>query len=256
LKASVVLSPWFTRDRQAISNRFSRQRRTSRSHRRVARFISRRPCRASGVSTLRHRAAQSRAVFGQVVQKVGRLASCQQRGDQHACPSASTIDDSHSEWDRFWPVDHRWRVTVSQAEVAILRAPGAGTNHQYRLDCGMCGSLAGCECLYRCESGGRQSTKGWPWNWDPYGILVNGIAPGSTLDEGRNALLREGQVSTKSAAHALPMFPWGGPGTVDEIRRPSPVPWPIPKHLNERHILTMSLAAGTAATPAIFRLGR
>ena len=61
-------------------------------------------------------------------------------------------------------------------------------------------------------------TRGMALELGPHGILVNGIAPGSTLTEGtRQLFYGEGGVFHHAVQRMLDHVPLGRPGTVEEI---------------------------------------
>ena len=63
----------------------------------------------------------------------------------------------------------------------------------------------------------------------PHGILVNGIAPGSTLTEGTRKLFYGEDGKFRDAVQQmLDHVPLGRPGHPDEIAVP-PCSWPTPK---------------------------
>ena len=75
------------------------------------------------------------------------------------------------------------------------------------------------QCAYvAAKAGVVNLTKAMALELGPHGILVNGIAPGSTLTEGTRALFYgEGGLFHDSVKQMLAHVPLGRPGTVEEI---------------------------------------
>ena len=129
-----------------------------------------------------------------------------------------TIDEfPREEWDRIIAVDLTGLYEVSQAAARVMRKQKSGRIINIasivglvplRLQCAFAAAKAGVVNL----------TKAMALELGPYGILVNGIAPGSILTEGTKQLFYgpDGQFKD-SVQKMLAHVPLGRPGTTDEI---------------------------------------
>jgi len=129
-----------------------------------------------------------------------------------------TIDQfPRSEWDRIVAVDLTGVYEMSQAAAVVMRNQKSGRIVNIasiaglvplRLQCAFTASKAGVVNL----------TKAMALELAPHGILVNGIAPGSTLTEGtRQLFYGDDGLFKDSVKRMLDHVPLGRPGTVDEI---------------------------------------
>jgi len=129
-----------------------------------------------------------------------------------------TIDQfPRSEWDRIVAVDLTGVYEMSKAAAAAMRNQRSGRIINIasiaglvplRLQCAFTASKAGVVNL----------TKAMALELSPHGILVNGIAPGSTLTEGtRQLFYGDDGLFKDSVKRMLDHIPLGRPGTVDEI---------------------------------------
>jgi len=121
------------------------------------------------------------------------------------------------EWDWILNVDLNGLFEMSQAGAKIMRQQKSGRIINIA-------SIAGLvplrlQCAYvAAKAAVVNLTKAMALELGPLGILVNGIAPGSTLTEGTRKLFysEEGSFHA-SAQEMLNHVPLGRPGTVDEI---------------------------------------
>lgn len=129
-----------------------------------------------------------------------------------------TIDEfPRAEWDRLMAVDLTGLYEVSQAAARVMRAQESGRIINIasivglvplRLQCAFAAAKAGVVNL----------TKAMALELAPFGILVNGVAPGSILTEGTKQLFYgEGGKFHASVQKMLDHVPLGRPGTTDEI---------------------------------------
>jgi 3-oxoacyl-[acyl-carrier protein] reductase len=129
-----------------------------------------------------------------------------------------TIDEfPREEWDRLIAVDLTGLYEVSQAAARVMRVQGSGRIINIasivglvplRLQCAFAAAKAGVVNL----------TKAMAIELAPFGILVNGIAPGSILTEGTKQLFYgEGGQFRESVQRMLDHVPVGRPGTTAEI---------------------------------------
>jgi NAD(P)-dependent dehydrogenase (short-subunit alcohol dehydrogenase family) len=129
-----------------------------------------------------------------------------------------TIDEfPRQEWDRILAVDLTGLFEVSRASARIMRAQGSGRIINIA-------SIAGLvplrlQCAYvAAKSGVVNLTRAMALELGPYGVLVNGIAPGSTLTVGtRQLFYGEQGLFHDSMKQMLAHVPLGRPAEADEI---------------------------------------
>src|SRR5205085_7719900 len=121
------------------------------------------------------------------------------------------------EWDRILAVDLTAVYEVSRAAGALMRKQKAGRIVNIA-------SIAGIvplrlQCAYvAAKAGVVNLTKAMALELGPDGILVNAIAPGSTLTEGtRKLFYGEDGLFHQAVQRMLDHVPLGRPGTPDEI---------------------------------------
>ncbi len=162
--------------------------------------------------------AQIESVIGQVVQKFGRLDILVNNAGINTLAHRVTIDEfPKSEWDRILAVDLDGVYQVSQAGARVMRKQGAGRIINIASIAGLVPLRLQCAFI-AAKAGVINLTKGMALELAPHGILVNGIAPGSTLTEGTKQLFYgEGGKFSEKVQRMLDHVPLGRPGTVDEI---------------------------------------
>jgi NAD(P)-dependent dehydrogenase (short-subunit alcohol dehydrogenase family) len=129
-----------------------------------------------------------------------------------------TIDQfPRDEWDRIMAVDLTGLYDVSRAAARVMRAQGAGRIINIA-------SIAGLvplrlQCAYvAAKAGVVNLTRAMALELGPHGILVNAIAPGSTLTEGtRQLFYGEGGLFHDSVKQMLAHVPLGRPAETREI---------------------------------------
>jgi 3-oxoacyl-[acyl-carrier protein] reductase len=129
-----------------------------------------------------------------------------------------TIDEyPRPEWDRILSVDLTALYEVSKAVATAMKARGGGRIINIA-------SIAGLvplrlQCAYvAAKAGVVNLTKAMALELGPQGILVNGIAPGSTLTEGTRKLFYGEDGSFRAhVQRMLEHVPLARPGTCDEI---------------------------------------
>src|SRR6476620_1092925 len=129
-----------------------------------------------------------------------------------------TIDEyPRSEWDRILAVDLTALYEVSKTAATAMKARGGGRIINIA-------SIAGLvplrlQCAYvAAKAGVVNLTKAMALELGAHGILVNGIAPGSTLTEGtRKLFYGDDGLFRESVQRMLDHVPLGRPGTVEEI---------------------------------------
>jgi len=163
-------------------------------------------------------AAQIDQVLSQVVQEFGRLDILVNNAGINTLAHRVTIDEfPRSEWDKILAVDLDGVFQVSQAAARIMRGQGSGRIINIASIAGLVPLRLQCAFI-AAKAGVINLTKGMALELAPYGILVNGIAPGSTLTEGTKQLFYgEGGKFHEKVQRMLDHVPLGRPGTVDEI---------------------------------------
>jgi 3-oxoacyl-[acyl-carrier protein] reductase len=129
-----------------------------------------------------------------------------------------TLDEfPREEWDRILAVDLTGLYEVSKAAARIMRAQGSGRIINIA-------SIAGLvplrlQCAYvAAKAGVVNLTRAMALELAPYGILVNGIAPGSILTDGTRRLFYAEDGSFHAhAQRMLDHVPLGRPGLPEEI---------------------------------------
>lgn len=163
-------------------------------------------------------AEQVDAVVRRVVEECGRLDIVVNNAGVNTMAHRVTIDEfPPEEWDRILAVDLTGVYLVSRAAGRVMKAQGSGRIINIA-------SIAGLvplrlQCAYvAAKAGVVNLTKAMALELGPHGILVNGIAPGSTLSEGTKRLFyAEGGLFHASVQRMLDHVPLGRPATTDEI---------------------------------------
>ena len=158
------------------------------------------------------------AAIQRTVKEFGRLDILVNNAGVNTSKHRVTIDEfPREEWDRLIAVDLTGLFEVSQAAARVMRAQKSGRIINIasivglvplRLQCAFAAAKAGVVNL----------TKAMALELAPFGILVNGVAPGSILTEGTKQLFYgEGGQFRDSVQKMLDHVPLGRPGTTDEI---------------------------------------
>jgi NAD(P)-dependent dehydrogenase (short-subunit alcohol dehydrogenase family) len=164
------------------------------------------------------RTEQIDSVIEQVVRRWGSLDIVVNNAGINSIVHRVTIDEyPRSEWDRILAVDLTGLYEVSKAAAAVMRAQGGGRIINIA-------SIAGLvplrlQCAYvAAKAGVVNLTRAMALELGPHGILVNGIAPGSTLTEGtRRLFYGEDGTFRAQVQRMLDHVPLGRPATPDEI---------------------------------------
>jgi NAD(P)-dependent dehydrogenase (short-subunit alcohol dehydrogenase family) len=129
-----------------------------------------------------------------------------------------TIDQfPREEWDRILAVDLTGVYEMSKAAAAIMRKQKSGRIINIASIAGLVPLRLQC-AFVAAKAGVVNLTKAMALELGPHGILVNGIAPGSTLTEGtRKLFYGDDGMFKESVQRMLDHVPLGRPGTVDEI---------------------------------------
>jgi NAD(P)-dependent dehydrogenase (short-subunit alcohol dehydrogenase family) len=162
--------------------------------------------------------AEIDAAIERTVKEFGRLDIVVNNAGVNTSKHRVTLDEfPRAEWDRLIAVDLTGLFEVSQAAARVMRAQKSGRIINIasivglvplRLQCAFAAAKAGVVNL----------TKAMALELAPFGILVNGIAPGSILTEGtRQLFYGEGGQFHASVQKMIDHIPLGRPGNVDEI---------------------------------------
>jgi 3-oxoacyl-[acyl-carrier protein] reductase len=121
------------------------------------------------------------------------------------------------EWDRILAVDLTGLYEVSRAVAGVMRAQGSGRIINIASIAGLVPLRLQC-AFVAAKAGVVNLTRAMALELGPAGILVNGIAPGSTLTEGtRKLFYGDDGLFRASVQKMLDHVPLGRPATVDEI---------------------------------------
>ncbi len=121
------------------------------------------------------------------------------------------------EWDRILAVDLTGVYEMSKAAAAVMRTQTSGRIINIASIAGLVPLRLQC-AFVAAKAGVVNMTKAMALELGPHGILVNGIAPGSTLTEGtRKLFYGDDGLFKESVLRMLDHVPLGRPGTVDEI---------------------------------------
>jgi len=122
-----------------------------------------------------------------------------------------------AEWDRLIGVDLTGLFDVSRFGARAMRAQGSGRIINIASIAGLVPLRLQC-AFVAAKAGVINLTKAMALELGPHGVLVNGIAPGSTLTEGtRQLFYGEGGKFHDSVKQMIAHIPLGRPGEVGEI---------------------------------------
>ncbi len=164
------------------------------------------------------RREQIDAGIARIVEQFGHLDILVNNAGVNTAKHRVTIDEfPREEWDRIIAVDLTGLYEVSQAAARVMRKQKSGRIINISSVLGLV--PARLQCAFIAAKGGVVNlTKAMALELGPHGILVNGVAPGSTLTEGTKQLFYgpDGQFSA-SVQQMLAHISLGRPGTTDEI---------------------------------------
>jgi NAD(P)-dependent dehydrogenase (short-subunit alcohol dehydrogenase family) len=161
---------------------------------------------------------QIQAVLQEIEHREGRLDVVVNNAGVNTLRYRVTIDEfPREEWDRILAVDLTGLYEVSRAAAQIMRRQGRGRLINIASIAGLVPLRLQC-AFTAAKAGVVNLTKAMAIELGQYGILVNGIAPGSTLTDGTRQLFYgpDGKFSDR-AQRMLDHVPLGRPATVDEI---------------------------------------
>ena len=164
------------------------------------------------------RAEEIDAAFRQVVAESGRLDILVNNAGVNTLAHRVPIDQfPRAEWDRLLAVDLTGVYEVSRAAAALMRPQKAGRIINIASIVGLVPLRLQC-AFVAAKAGVVNLTRAMALELGPLGILVNGIAPGSTLTEGtRKLFYGDDGLFRDSAQRMLDHVPLGRPAEVDEI---------------------------------------
>ena len=177
--------------------------------------------RSTGAKGLRMdvtRADEIESVIGAVVKEFGRLDILVNNAGVNTLAHRVTIDQfPREEWDRLLSVDLTGLYEVSRFAARVMRSQGAGRIINIASIVGLVPLRLQC-AFVAAKAGVVNLTRAMALELGPHGILVNGIAPGSTLTEGTKQLFyAEGGKFRDNVQQMLDHVPLGRPATTDEI---------------------------------------
>jgi NAD(P)-dependent dehydrogenase (short-subunit alcohol dehydrogenase family) len=164
------------------------------------------------------RPAEINAAIEQVVAAWGRLDIVVNNAGVNTLAHRVPIDQfPREEWDRLLAVDLTGVYEVSRAAARVMRGQGGGRIINIASIVGLVPLRLQC-AFVAAKAGVVNLTRAMALELGPHGILVNGIAPGSTLTEGtRQLFYGEGGKFRDSVQRMLDHVPLGRPATTDEI---------------------------------------
>ncbi len=162
--------------------------------------------------------AEISSVLEEVLASHGRIDLLVNNAGVNTLEHRVTIDEfPRNEWDRIVGVDLTGTYEVSRAFAAAMRRQGSGRIVNILSVFGLV--PARLQCAFIAAKGGLANlTRAMALELAPYGILVNGIAPGSIMTDGTRKLFysEDGKFHHK-VQEFMDHIPLARPGTADEI---------------------------------------
>lgn len=164
------------------------------------------------------RPEQVREVVDGVVAALGRLDVVVNNAGINTLAHRVPIDEfPREEWDRILSVDLTGLYEVSRASARVMRGQGSGRIINIASIAGLVPLRLQC-AFVAAKAGVINLTKAMALELGPAGVLVNGIAPGSTLTEGtRKLFYGDDGLFRDSVKAMLAHIPLGRPGETREI---------------------------------------
>ena len=162
--------------------------------------------------------SQIDAGIARIVKDFGHLDVVVNNAGVNTAKHRVTIDEfPREEWDRIIAVDLTGLYEVSQVAARVMKKQKSGRIINISSVLGLVPARLQCAFI-AAKAGVVNLTKAMALELGAHGILVNAVAPGSTLTEGTKALFYgpDGQFSS-SVQQMLAHIPLGRPGTTDEI---------------------------------------
>jgi 3-oxoacyl-[acyl-carrier protein] reductase len=163
-------------------------------------------------------ASQAEAAVSRIEAESGRLDILVNNAGVNTLEHRVPIDEfPEAEWQRLLAVDLTGLYLVSRAVARLMRRQGGGRIINIASIAGLVPLRLQC-AFVAAKAGAVNLTRAMALELGPAGILVNGIAPGSTLTEGTRKLFygTDGKFHDK-VQRMLDHVPIGRPGTVQEI---------------------------------------
>ena len=162
--------------------------------------------------------AQVEATIHAIVKEYGRLDILVNNAGVNTLTARVTIDEfPRSEWDRILNVDLNGVFLVSKAASRVMVAQGAGRIINIASIAGLVPLRLQCSYV-AAKAGVVNLTRAMALELGPRGVLVNGIAPGSTLTEGtRKLFYGDNGLFRDSVRQMLAHVPLGRPAEPTEI---------------------------------------
>jgi NAD(P)-dependent dehydrogenase (short-subunit alcohol dehydrogenase family) len=164
------------------------------------------------------KSADISAAVAHITAESGRLDILVNNAGVNTMAHRVTIDQfPRQEWDRILAVDLTGLYEMSRAAATVMREQKRGRIINIASIAGLVPLRLQC-AFVAAKAGVVNLTKAMALELGPHGVLVNGIAPGSTLTEGtRKLFYGEDGLFKESVQRMLDHVPLGRPGTVDEI---------------------------------------
>ncbi len=152
------------------------------------------------------------------VEQFGRLDILVNNAGVNTLAHRVTIDEfPREEWDRILSVDLTGLFEVSQAAARVMKRQRSGKIINIASIAGLVPLRLQC-AFVAAKAGVVNLTKAMALELAPHGILVNAVAPGSTLTEGtRQLFYGEDGKFRDNVQRLLDHIPLARPGTVEEI---------------------------------------
>ena len=162
--------------------------------------------------------AEIRNAIDQTCKQFGRLDILINNAGVNTLAHRVTIDEfPREEWDRILSVDLTGLFEVSQAVARVMKQQRSGKIINIASIAGLVPLRLQC-AFVAAKAGVVNLTKAMALELAPHGILVNAIAPGSTLTEGtRKLFYGEDGKFRDNVQRLLDHIPLVRPGTVQEI---------------------------------------
>ncbi len=162
--------------------------------------------------------AQIERVFQRVVGEFGRIDILVNNAGVNTLDHRVPIDEfPREEWDRLLAVDLTGLYVTSKAGAGVMRSQGSGRIINIASVVGMV-PLRLQSPFVAAKAGVINLTRSMALELGPHGILVNAVAPGSTLTEGTKKLFYgEDGKFRDSVQSLLDHIPLGRPATTEEI---------------------------------------
>ncbi|MBI2191285.1 MAG: glucose 1-dehydrogenase [Planctomycetes bacterium] len=157
-------------------------------------------------------------VIGRVVHELGRLDILVNNAGVNTLAHRVPVDEfPRMEWDRILDVDLNGLFLVSRAGAQVMRRQGSGRIINITSIAGVVPLRNQC-AFVAAKSAVANLTRAMAIELAPAGILVNAIAPGSTLTEGTRQLFYGPDAKFReSMQRLLAHVPLGRPGEAKEI---------------------------------------